>query len=125
MLSSVTAWGDLGPYTQPSIASESCRSSSQRPSEDSSVTTGAGTDLGRSKFSTEDATLDRLVGPRRRCIDGSLDRQQTVADYVPFDRGQNHNSDRILLVRHRLVSSEEDFEAAILGSSQKLAIFQS
>ena len=97
--------------------------------EDSPVIKASGTDLGTWKFSIEDATLDRLVGPRCGSINGSLDRQQAVADYVPFDRGQNHNGDlatrKILLGRHGLVSGEEDFEAVVPGSSQKLAVFQS
>jgi len=92
------------------------------------VIKASGTDLRTWKFPIEDATLDRLVGPRCGCINSSLDRHQAVADYVPFDCGQHHNGDlatrKILLVRHGLVSREEDFEAGVLGSSQKLAIFQ-
>jgi len=69
------------------------------------------------------------MGPRCGCINGGLDRQQTAADYVPFDGGQSNNSDlatrNILLVRHGLVPSDKDFEAVRLGSSQKLAVFQS
>lgn len=100
----------------------------RRRTEDSSVTKASGTDLRTWKFPIEDATLDRLVRPRCGCINGSLNRQQALADYVRFDRGQNHNGDlatrKILLVTHGLVSGEEDFEAVVLGSSQKLAVFQ-
>ena len=48
---------------------------------------------------------------------------------MPFDRCQNHNCDpaacEILLVGESLVSGEKDFKAIVLGTSQKLAVFQS
>ena len=85
-------------------------------------------DLGTWQFAVEDTTFDRRVGPRCGDINGGLYRQETVADYVPFDGGQGHNRDlatrQILLGRHSSVSSQEDFETVVLGSSQKLAIFQ-
>lgn len=81
------------------------------------------------KLPAEDATIDRLIRAGRRCINGGLDRQQAVADDVPFDGGQGHDGDlatrQIFLVRHGLVSGEEDFETVALSSSQKLAIFES
>ena len=48
---------------------------------------------------------------------------------MPFDRCQNHNWDQaacaILLVGESLVSGEKDFKAIVLGTPQKLAVFQS